>query len=384
MMALDPQEATRLAASIGQIYADSELYLLQLIADRISKGLDAPDWAERQLAEVRALQNDVRRHVENLDRVAIQEIRDTLNLAWNRGAEHAEAEVAALRAQPVTFSAAGAIDTHAVAALASQTAMTAAEVAIFSQTVESVRGVQSQILRSAPDAYREVIGNVSGRVIVGVQTRQQMAQEALNSLARKGITGFTDRAGRNWQASSYVEMALRTSTHRALFEGHADRLQSAGYDLVRISSHPNPSPQCQPFEGKILSLSGKQSGTVFEDSALDGSQVKANVYMSLDQAKARGFEHPNCKHTHSLWVPGATAPKVAPYDPQGYEDSQEQRRLERGVRAAKQRQAVAISDAEKAKAQQRVKDWQDRAKTHATETGIPRRLDRERVKVGKP
>ncbi|MGW6658847.1 phage minor capsid protein [Rhodococcus sp. NPDC055024] len=223
----------------------------------------------------------MRRHVASLDAVSAWEIESAVGRAHSRGAVVGQAEVAAVRAQPITFSAAGVIDTRAVSALAYE-------------TINASRSAQSYMLRSTDDAYRRVIAEVSGRVITGVSTRQQAAQQALNNLARQGITGFVDARNRQWSASSYVEMALRTSTHRAMMQGHAERLQSAGFDLVLISSHPNPAPMCQPYEGKVLSLSGNTSGTVQMNNALDGSPMSVEVYSSIAEARMNGFEHPNC------------------------------------------------------------------------------------------
>lgn len=370
-MALDPILAARLAEAIGDVYADAEVTLMKLIADRLSRGLESPQWAERQMIEVQHLRADARAYVSHVDRVAAAEIQTAIGTAHQRGAQAAQKDIDAVRVQPVTFGASGVIDTHAVAALAAE-------------SIQTARVTNSYILRSTDDAYRRAIAEVSGRVITGAQTRQQAAQQALNNLARRGITGFVDRRERQWSASSYVEMALRTSTHRALIQGHTDRLQSAGFDLVLISSHPNPAPMCQPYEGKVLSLSGNVVGDIVVPNALDGTPLTVNVWSSMAEAELNGLHHPNCKHTHTLFVAGASQPAVAPYDPQGYKDSQKQRYLERGVRRAREHQAVQLTAADKKAARARVKTWQDRAKEHSERTGIPRRLDRERVRVGDP
>lgn len=368
---LDPVLAARLAEAIGDVYADAEVTLLKMIADRLSRGLESSDWAERQMLEVQRLRFDTRSYIAQVDRVAVTEIESAVAAAHQNGALAAQKDIDAVRAKPVSFSAHSVIDTHAVTALAAE-------------SVGIARATNSFILRSTDDSYRRAVAEVTGRVITGTQTRQQAAQQALNNLARQGITGFVDARQRNWSASSYVEMALRTSTHRALIQGHTDRLQSAGFDLVLISSHPNPAPMCQPYEGKVLSLSGSTLGPTEVANALDGTTTTVDVYASMANAESNGLHHPNCKHTHTLYVPGASQPAVAPHDPKGYENSQKQRYLERGVRRARSLHAVAQSPADKRAAAARIKSWQQRAKEHAEQTGIPRRLDRERVRVGDP
>ncbi|AWN03626.1 head assembly protein [Gordonia phage Jace] len=368
---LNPVVAQGLADAIGDLYADAEAQLLDTIARRVARGLDTPRWAEIQLQEVSRLRAEARGIAARLDVDGTAMIQDAITTAYMRGETSADADIARARRAGVSFSSTGVVDTAAVGALAAE-------------TINATRTAQNYILRSTDDAYRRVIADVTGRVVTGAATRQAVTQQALNRLAREGITGFVDKAGRRWQASSYVEMALRTSVGRSMLAGHSDRLASAGYDLVIISSHPNPAPMCQPFEGQILSLSGGTKGTVHTNSALDGSPITVEVFASMAEAEMQGLHHPNCRHSHTLFVPGASTPEVAPYDPQGYLDSQQQRYLERGVRAAKNQQAVAITPEAQTKARARVRSWQARAAEHSERTGIPRRYDRERVQVGDP
>jgi hypothetical protein len=42
-----------------------------------------------------------------------------------------------------------------------------------------------------------------------------MAQKALDILTAHGITGFTDRSGRNWDLLAYVEMATLIAVSNA-------------------------------------------------------------------------------------------------------------------------------------------------------------------------
>ena len=48
--------------------------------------------------------------------------------------------------------------------------------------------------------------------LVGHEDRRRTAQRAWERLLSRGVTGFTDRAGRRWELASYVEMATRAVT----------------------------------------------------------------------------------------------------------------------------------------------------------------------------
>lgn len=99
------------------------------------------------------------------------------------------------------------------------------------------------------------------------------------------MTGFEDSAGRQWNMRSYAEMVARTSTMEAHLQGTANRLGELGHDLVKVSRHVGPCEKCAPWEGKILSLTGKTPG-----------------FPTLAEAREAGLFHPNCKHAYGLYI----------------------------------------------------------------------------------
>jgi hypothetical protein len=172
---------------------------------------------------------------------------------------------------------------------------------------------------------------------MGAQTRRQAAQSALDRFANRGVTGFVDRAGRRWELESYTEMALRTANGRAQVAGTLDRLQAGGIGLVIVSNHPQECPLCRPWEGKVLSITGTvPAGVVLDDGAV--------VAGSVAQAQVDGLQHANCRHTLTAYVPGLTVAPGHTADPAGDRARQEQRRLERGVRQWRRREAVALDE----------------------------------------
>lgn len=71
----------------------------------------------------------------------------------------------------------------------------------------------------------------------------------------------------------------------AHLQGTANRLTEYGHDLVIVSYHPGACPLCVPWENKVLSITGKAEG-----------------YPTLDEAKAAGLFHPNCRHAYGLHI----------------------------------------------------------------------------------
>lgn len=363
-MAYEPANVAGLQDAVAQIYADAEVQLLARIAASIEKGIDTPQWVSLQLAEISRLSKEARGFLLALDPVVAQQIEEALVAAHSIGVASADADI------PGPASTTPVVSREAVAALAIE-------------ATQAVVGTHSQILRSTVDGYRKVVTEAAGRVVTGVATRRDATQTALDRFAAQGLTAFRDKAGRNWRIDTYAEMAVRTATLRAMKQGHTDRLLQRGYDLVVISSHARPAPQCRPYEGKIVSLTGRTAdGRIEAVSPLTGASVTATVYASMSDAEAHGLHHPNCKHTHTLWVPGASRPKFEPDDPQGYADEQKLRRLERQVREAKRQQAAALTPAAKAAAGRKVRDRQAAIRDHVARTGVPRRSTREQLRTG--
>lgn len=88
----------------------------------------------------------------------------------------------------------------------------------------------------------------------GDQTVQ--AQLLTKRLMRQGVTGFVDKAGKNWSLANYSKMAVATLTNEAVNSGTIETMQARDFDLVEINSVRNPSAICKPHEGKVYSISG--------------------------------------------------------------------------------------------------------------------------------
>ncbi|HHV98592.1 MAG TPA: hypothetical protein GXX36_03305 [Clostridiaceae bacterium] len=152
-------------------------------------------------------------------------------------------------------------------------------------TFQRLQDVTQVIGRQAEGIYRDLaLENVRGAV-AGYETWKQAAKRYRQQLAEHGVTGFKDKAGRNWNMRSYTEMVARTTTMEAHLQGTANRLVEQGHDLVKVSTHRGACEKCAPWQGKILSITGKTPG-----------------YPTLEEAKAAGLFHPRCRHAYGLHI----------------------------------------------------------------------------------
>ena len=317
-MAIRPDDAAVLAKGLRELYVEAETLLLQRVARALAAGKDSPGWVDEKLLGIQALRRQVDGILEDLANNVPGAVERAVGIAYNRGVATAGAELTAASLPHAAFA---------------EVQPTGAVAAIVSETLTRTAPMAFQIRRAITDVYQRVVTEVAAQTTLGTVTRREASQMVLQRLAKQGVTGFRDTAGRQWSMPSYAEMAMRTSTSQAMLQGHTDRIQELGVDTVIVSDAPEECKICRPFEGKVLSLSGQTTGRL-----KDGKTVVA----SLAEAKSRGLYHPNCRHSHSIYLPGITKPFSDNADPTGDALRQQQRAYERRIRELKRQEAIAM------------------------------------------
>lgn len=372
-MPIHPGMVEDLSAGVRDLYADAEQRLLGIVARQLADGYEAPGWATAKLRDVQALRRGAQGVVDALGTAMQLEMFDAVAEAYSVGARAGLADLGALRDDDLRRIAEQTPNTRAVDRLAAE-------------TIELVTQTHRGILRGVEDGYRQVIAEVSATPLLGIDTRRQATQRAMERFSDRGLRTFVDRSGRAWQMTSYAEMATRTATGRAAVEGHGDRLRASGLDLVIVSNAPHECPLCKPFEGKVLSLDGPDGARTVEveHSTVDDELVRVDILGSVDEARRRGFQHPNCRHSLSAYLPGITrAPVKHSEDPSGYEASQRQRAIERGIRKWKNRATSSVTPEGKRAAEARIRQWQATQREHLRQhPELIRRRDREQLGAG--
>jgi hypothetical protein len=317
-VAIRPDDAAVLAKEIRELFSEAEAVLLQRIARALAKGGDKPNWAEEKLLNIQSLQRKTAAILADLEAGAPGAVERAVALAYNRGIATAGGEL----------TAAGLV--HGAFA---EVQPTGAVAAIVSETMARLTPMSFQIRRSVVDVYQQVVTQTAAQTALGTMTRREASRTVLERLTKQGITGFTDAAGRRWNLASYAEMAMRSSTANAMLQGHTDRITELGIDTVIVSDAVEECSICRPFEGRVLSLSGRTTGRL-----KDGRTVMC----SLAEAKAKGLFHNNCRHSHSIYLPGITKGQTKDTaDPEGNALREKQRAFERRIRELKRRDAIA-------------------------------------------
>ena len=111
------------------------------------------------------------------------------------------------------------------------------------------------------------------------------------------------------------------------------------------------------------------------------------LYPPLKDAIAAGLFHPGCTHTLHAYIPGLTRDLINTENPMGYEQRQQQRGIERKIRAWKRRAALAegAGDAQGlAQARSKVRGYQAEMRDFIAQTDRNRIRDRESTPKATP
>ena len=266
----------------------------------------------------------------------------------------------------------------------------------YRQSADKLNLVNTVMLESTQQAYLATVADVAnkitatqsilnvaaGEVVTGVATFNQALHSAVGKMVQNGLTGFVDHAGRNWSPEAYVAMDIRTTVANTARDAVFERNQEYGNDLYQVSTHDGARPLCYPWQGKIISTTGRRGTT----TDLDGNEITIHSEDEIESFRyGGGLFGVNCGHYPMVFIPGFSTIKGEPQDPEEnaktYAESQQQRALERKVREEKRDLEVLKAQGapeEAIKAQrERVRQASADIDDFCEQTGRARHRDRE-------
>lgn len=374
------QIVDRLGVYVAARYQALETYLLAEIARRVKLDMTTDD-PIRRLEAIRQLRTAAAEAIAAID--SEQLAREVVERAIREGEAAAIEQLAFTRGVNGTAPLLAAANTELpfAAGITPTAALASAQLGL--ELSNALADVNARLLRAVPDVYQETIARFAGDRLLGGITGRQAQTRAVADFLSTGISGFVDQGGRRWKIGSYTEMATRTATNRAWLEAHIARFQAAGLSLVTIVRGSDSCAECAAWSGRILNVDAGPTGTITAEHATTGAAVTITVAGSLADARAGGWNHPNCRCTLAPVFPGLSLPADdSTYDPQAEKDRDRLRYLERRVREFKRRQVVAAElgdDVAAAEYRRRVRDEQARIREHILDTGQVRKPYRESV-----
>lgn len=237
------------------------------------------------------------------------------------------------------------------------------------QSIDAMNKAQASLLRSAEQKYIDILGSSVARSLTGAAT----VREAIADTCRgwKGLDALVDRSGKVWSAEAYSQMVVRTNVRQVATDTQLERMFEIDNDLVEISSHVGARELCEPYQGKIFSLSGR-----------------SNKYPSLDSTSyglPAGLFGINCGHNMYPYFEGTKKtfkPVPVAENKETAELQKKQRQIERNIRAAKKElELVSITGTTEQinAAKKKVSNQQSKMRSFIDETKLTRRRDREQI-----
>lgn len=393
MARLDKNTALRLSEPVEAAYLDCIDRLIVNIAKHLGTGkaFRTAGWETWKLAELgqltqenariineetRRVPEEIRKALDEVSKIALADIERAIREAIAKGAIE-EAPADSVQNLLRDLSGQAVDDANLVNTVMLQSSQSA-----YLQAVNNMVIWENQLLDAA--AAQKTLNDAATAVTIGTETRRQALQKAISQMADKGIYGFVDRAGRHWSPEAYMNMDIRTTVHNAAIQSIRVRQEDYGSDIFQVSSHAGARPLCYPYQGKFYSW-GSGSGT-FSDGA--GVQHAYAPLDSTSYGQAAGLFGINCGHYPMPQIPNVTFPQDKKIESKAendrlYQESQEQRALERRIRDAKRKQAAfqaaglpEAADRQRALVRQR----QAAMREFIAKTGRARRYDRESIK----
>jgi len=273
----------------------------------------------------------------------------------------------------------------------------------YQQASDKLNLVNTVMLESTKSAYQQCVSDVvadieladrmnatqialdvaAGETITGVSSWNQAMRHAMDRLKDRGITGFVDHAGHQWSAEAYTAMDIRTTVFNTGRAAIWETNQNFGNDLYLVSYHNGARPLCYPYQNKVVS-STDNARTVTD---LNGNKIEVIAQSATSYGKPAGLFGINCKHYPTPFIPGVSVIDGKPQDPEDnektYEESQQQRKLERKLREEKRdilmAKAQGADDEEISKLRERSRQTSEEIDDFCRRTGRARHRDREAV-----
>ena len=211
--------------------------------------------------------------------------------------------------------------------------------------------------KTASRALEKSLDRAYLQTMSGAFTREQAIKNAVNDLAKQGITKIAYPTGSSVSVEAGVRRAVTTGINQTCAKLQIARAQELGSDLVETSSHSGARPSHCLWQGQVFSLSGKHPR--YDD-----------FYAATEYGTGGGLCGWNCYHNFFPFIEGVSTPafeqdpaeRLGKTNDQVYEESQKQRYYERQVRDAKRRVATYKGAAEAAQTPEEKADFETKVK----------------------
>lgn len=388
------EQYDELSAPLVRVLLDMEDDILREIAAQLSRDGDISDtskWRIRQLARAGRFDKRAAAIIAGYSEVEDGQAMDAVLTAAETEIGYLDNAVQAANAAglseyfsdiPAEESALGAAKAFQKQAASDLNLVnTVMQYKAGSAYVNAVNAIYRDTAESRQGAL-DIMGKGAAKAVSGQMSLQEATRKTIRELAQKGIPAFVDKRGREWSPEAYVMMDMRSTLGNTARAAQNARCDEYNIQLIEVSSHMGARPLCAPYQGRIFSRDGSKGVTT--DGA--GGKIYYTPLSETSYGQPAGLFGINCGHVQYPFVPGINFQRYFPYpkeeNDRRYMQFQQQRAMERGIRAAK-RECMMLQETGDTeglqKASLRLRNQREKYKAYCKETGLKQHNDRTQV-----
>lgn len=388
------EQYDELSAPLVRVLLDMEDDILREIAAQLSRDGDISDtskWRIRQIARAGRFDKRAAAIIAGYSEVEDGQAMDAVLTAAETEIGYLDNAVQAANAAGLSeyFSDIPAEDSALGAAKAFQK-QAASDLNLVNTVMQYKAG--SAYVNAVNAIYRDtaegrqgaldIMGKGAAKAVSGQMSLQEATRKTIRELAQKGIPAFVDKRGREWSPEAYVMMDMRSTLGNTARAAQNARCDEYNIQLIEVSSHMGARPLCAPYQGRIFSRDGSKGVTT--DGA--GGKIYYTPLSETSYGQPAGLFGINCGHVQYPFVPGINFQRYFPYpkeeNDRRYMQFQQQRAMERGIRAAK-RECMMLQETGDTeglqKASLRLRNQREKYRAYCKETGLKQHNDRTQV-----
>lgn len=182
------------------------------------------------------------------------------------------------------------------------------------------------------NAYQREMDLALLKVATGAFSYDRAVNDCVHRLAQSGLRSVDYASGKSYQLDTAARMSVRTGISQLAGKIMEENLKSMNHDLVITSQHRGSRPEHAPWQNRVFSYSGK-------------SKKYPDFVKETGYGTVTGLKGANCAHDfYPYWEGIDTIPDdLKEPDPvivngkeyNYYKASQQQRKMEREIRATK-------------------------------------------------
>ena len=247
--------------------------------------------------------------------------------------------------------------------------------------------IQEQVRKT----YQDIATEAYIKMQSGAYSYQQIILETLDTLSDKGISVLeykTENGTRNYDVVGAVRRDLLVATRGLAGKVNEEVIKESGWHIVRVSHHfgARTGDGGENFTNHAWWQEKQFFCWNYDGNATEKDKKLPDFMEHCNYGDVRGIVGINCKHFFTVWYGSLEKDKLDftyNENEEQYNNLQQQRYLERGVRKWKRRQVIAKGAEDEEgykKSSSKVKEWQGRLKGFTEEKDFNREYAREHIK----